>query len=206
MVLVVEINEFAEVKMPCDRGSLLTDAFHQIAIAAFRVGVVIDNLVSGPVIPCCQPRLCDSQADPVGEPLPERSSRHFDSRRQAALRVPGRLATPFSEMFDFLERKVITGKIEKAVQQHRPMSARQYETIAVEPLRVPRIVLQKTGPQRVRHRGRTHRHAGMARVRVLDGVRREYSYRVDAAIFEIFIDCHNSPTDVCLASTDSNAD
>jgi hypothetical protein len=35
--------------------------------------------------------------------------------------------------------------------------------------------------------------AGMTGVRVLDGIRRQYSYSVDPAIFELFIRCHNSP-------------
>jgi hypothetical protein len=69
MILVAEINEFAQVQISHPRRSFLTDALHQIAIAADRVSVVIHSLVPRPVITRCQALLGGRHADPVSEPL-----------------------------------------------------------------------------------------------------------------------------------------
>src|SRR5579863_4587930 len=68
------------------------------------------------------------------------------------------------------------------------MSPGQYQTIAVEPLRVPRIMLEKLGPKSVGHGCGAHRHAGMAGVRVLDSIDRQHSDRVDTFILQFSID------------------
>src|ERR1700683_538004 len=67
------------------------------------------------------------------------------------------------------------------------MSPGQYETIAVEPLRVPGIMLQKLRPKSVSHSGSAHRHARMAGVRVLDSVHRQHSDRVDPQVLQLSI-------------------
>ena len=67
------------------------------------------------------------------------------------------------------------------------MSPGQYETITVEPLRVPGIMLEKLRPKSVSHGRSAHRHAGMTGVRVLDSVGREYSDRVDTELFQLSI-------------------
>src|SRR5271156_2342811 len=146
--------------MSGDGGSFLTDAFHQIAIAADRVRIVIDNLVSRPVVARRKPRLRNRQAQAVGESLPKWPGGDLDAGGQATLGMTRRFAPPLSEMLDLLEGQVVTGKIQQAVQQHRPMSSRQYETITVEPLGVPRIMLEKLRPKSVGHGSGAHRHAG----------------------------------------------
>src|ERR1700678_213134 len=122
MVVVVKIDEFPQTQMPGQRSGFLTDAFHQVAVAADRVSVVIHNLVPGPVVSGCQPCLSDSHADPVGEPLPKGSGSNFDPWRFTALGMPWRFAAPLSETFDLLEWQVISSQVEQAVQQHRPVS------------------------------------------------------------------------------------
>src|SRR5208282_821677 len=109
MVLVVKINKFSQAQMSRQRCSFLTDALHQIAIAADRISVVVHNRMPGPVIARCQPGLSDGHADPVAEPLTERSSRDFDPRCLTALGMPRRFATPLSETFDLRKWQVITG-------------------------------------------------------------------------------------------------
>src|SRR5580692_632377 len=131
---------------------------------------MIDDLVSRPVITGRQPRFSNRYTDTIGESLPKWPRGGLDARRQTTLRVTGRFAPPFSKMFDLLERQIVTRKVQQAVQQHRPMSTGQYETIAVEPLRVPRIMLEKLGPESKGHRSSSHWHAGMTGIRVLDGV------------------------------------
>jgi hypothetical protein len=47
VILIVEIDQLAQLQMPGQRCGLLADAFHQIAVAANRVGVMIDDLWPG---------------------------------------------------------------------------------------------------------------------------------------------------------------
>ena len=95
VILIVEINEFAQLQVSGQRRSFVGDALHKIAIAADGVRVVIDDLVSGPVITRCEPRLGDRDAYSVGETLPERSRGDFHVGRLAALRVTGILLPNF---------------------------------------------------------------------------------------------------------------
>src|SRR5580700_1295937 len=96
-------------------GSFLADAFHQITIAADRVRVVVDDLVSRPVVARRQPRRSNREAHAVGETLPERSRGGLDTGRQTALRVAWRFAPPFSKMFDLFQGQVVTTKEQQAV-------------------------------------------------------------------------------------------
>ena len=50
MILVVQINEFAQLEMSRERCSFLRDAFHEIAVTTDRVGVVVHEPVAGPVV------------------------------------------------------------------------------------------------------------------------------------------------------------
>ena len=46
VVVVVDEDELAQLQMSRDRGGLVRGAFHQIAVAANGVGVVVDDVVS----------------------------------------------------------------------------------------------------------------------------------------------------------------
>ena len=64
------------------------------------------------------------------------------------------------------------------------MSSREYEPIAIRPVWILRIVLEKGIPQRVGHGGCSHGHAGVTRVCVLHGIRGEHPDGIDAEIFQ----------------------
>src|SRR5580698_5942623 len=108
---------------------------------------MIDDLVAGTVIARRQPRLCDGKAHGVGHTLAKRAGGYFHARGLQALRMSRRLAAPLSEAFDFVQRKVVSGEKQEAVQEHRAMSGRKDEPVAIEPLWVARVVLQKSRPQ-----------------------------------------------------------
>jgi hypothetical protein len=52
---------------------------------------------------------------------------------------------------------------------------------------MPGIVVQVSGPDGVRHGGRTHRQAGMAGIGLLDRIGGEKSQRIDGALLEIVV-------------------
>lgn len=54
----------------------------------------------------------------IPEPLAEGARRHFDP----AFRMSGSLACPVAYTFHVVERRVIAGKVQQAILQHRPLA------------------------------------------------------------------------------------
>ncbi len=166
--------------MSGERGGFLRDAFHQIAIAADAVGVVIDDVVAGAVIAGRKPSFRNRQTDRVAESLAERSSGNFNAGCVTALRMAGGLAAPLAEVLQLIKGQIVASEVEQAVEQHGAVPGGQDKTIAIDPVRVLRVKLQELGPKRVSHSGGTHRHAGVAGIRILHGIGRQEPDRIDA--------------------------
>ncbi len=153
----------------------MADAFHQAAVTQEDVGVVVDDVEAGTVEFLAQQALGQRHADRVGEALPQRAGGGFHARRDAVFGVAGGLAVQLAEVLQFRHRQVVAGQVQQRVQQHRTVAVGQHEAVAVGPVRVRRVVAQVAAPQRhgdVRH---AHRHAGVARVGLLDGVHRKHA-------------------------------
>ena len=86
----------------------------------------------------------------------------LDAERRLVLRVAGRAAAELPEIFDLLEPERITGKVEKRIKQHRAMTIRENEAVAVEPERIAGVVLEEIAPQGLCYVGHSHGHARMA--------------------------------------------
>ena len=138
----------------------------------------------GAVVRGGQVRFGDRQADAVGEALAERAGGQLDAGRQAVLGVAGRLAAPLAEALQVVERQVVAGQVQQAVQQHAAVAGGEREPVAVGPLRVARVVAQEARPQHVGHRRRAERQPGMAAVGLLHGVDRQRADRVDRELIQ----------------------
>src|SRR3546814_12167897 len=91
-----------------------------------------------------------------GEALPERPGGDFHARGVAALGMSRRLAAPLPELLDVVERQVVAGDVQQAVQQRRAVAGREHEAVAVGPQRIGRVVLQevlRTAERRVGKEG-----------------------------------------------------
>src|SRR5687768_522179 len=76
VVVVVKVNEIAEAEVAGERGGLGADAFHQIAVRADRVDVVVDGREGRVRVETRGHHLRgERHADAVREPLTERSGR-----------------------------------------------------------------------------------------------------------------------------------
>src|SRR5690349_6541758 len=102
--------------MAGQRRRLGRDALHQIAIAYDRVSEMIDDIETLAVVTRRQMRLCHRHSDAVTEALAERSGGHLDAGRESALGVTGSDTAPLAKLLDLFERKIVTGRIEQAVQ------------------------------------------------------------------------------------------
>jgi hypothetical protein len=91
---------------------------------------------------------------------------------------PAVLLCSCAELLQLLQRQVVAGEVQQRVDQHRPVAVGQHEAVAVEPLRIGRVVLQVAVPQGdgdVRH---AHGRAGVARVGLLHRVHGQRPDRV----------------------------
>ncbi len=189
-VVVVEADQLAETEMAGERCRFRRDAFHQVAVAGDDPGAVIDRRVAVAAVTRGQMRFADRHADGVREALAERTGRDLDARRVAALGMARRLAAPLAELLQIVERKVVAGDVEQAVEQRRAVAGREHEAIAVGPERIRRMVLEVARPQHVGHRRGAERQPGVAAVGLLHHVDREEAQRVDALQVERV--CHGS--------------
>src|SRR5207244_7456061 len=98
--------------------------------------------------------------------------------------VPGRMAPELPEALDFLERQVVAGQMEYAIEKEGAVPGREHEAIAIRPRWILRLVTQESRPQDeggVRH---SHRHPGMTGLRLFDRVQREEANGVDGQLLD----------------------
>ena len=175
------------------RGSLARDALHHVAVAAQRVDVVVEQLEAGPVEVAGEPAGPDRHADAGGGALAQRAGRGLDAGGQPVLGMPRAWAVELPEALQIVQRRprprpsairLHAGEVQKGIEQHRRMPARQHEAITIEPGRVGGIEAQEVLPERVGDRGERHRRAWMARVRLLHRIHGQGADRVDAQAVE----------------------
>ncbi len=85
----------------------------------------------------------------VRKALSQGTGGRFHAGGMAVLGVARRFAAPLAETLYLIEAQVITGQVEEAVEQHRGMTAREDKPVAIGPLRVFRVVLQRPRPEDV---------------------------------------------------------
>jgi hypothetical protein len=174
-VVVVEHDEPAEPEVARQRARLVRDALHQIAIARDHVRAVVDDGESRALVALREPPLGQREADGVGQPLPKRTGRGFHAGRDVAFRMTRRAAAPLAKRLELVERQIVAGEMQQAVQQHRPVPCRQHEAVAVGPHRVIGVVQQVACPERDGGVGHAHGHARVAGVGLLHGVGGEHA-------------------------------
>jgi len=76
------------------------------------------------------------------------------------LRVARRFRSVLAERLDVVHGDVEASQVEHGVDEHRAVSGREHEAIAVGPARVARIEAQVPAPEHERHRRGTHADPG----------------------------------------------
>ena len=184
--------------MAGERRRLRADAFHQAAVAANRVDVVVEEVEARLVVAAGEPLARDRHADAGGDALAQRAGGRLDAGDPVIFRMARRLAAELAEMPDVVERdrrlaqplvlgvhRLRAGQMQHRPQQHRGVAVRQHEAIAVRPDRVLRIEAHDPVPERVDQRRQRHRRAGMAGLGLLDRVDRQRADRVDRELVEL---------------------
>src|SRR5262245_5932724 len=83
VIVVVDPAEVIESQMRGQRGSFRPDAFHQAAITAHRIDVVVEDLEPWTVVAGSEPLLRDGHADARRDSLAERTGGRLDAGNPA---------------------------------------------------------------------------------------------------------------------------
>ena len=170
VVVVEDPAEVIEAKVTRERRRFGADAFHQAAVAAHGVDVVVEQLEARTVVAIGEPALGDGHADAGGDALAERPGGRLDARHHPVFRMPGGLAAELTEMADVVERdrriaealvvgihRPRSGEVQHRPEQHRGVPVREDEAVAIGPDRIMRIEAHDAIPKRVDQRRERHR-------------------------------------------------
>ena len=183
--------------MPGQRSGLGPDAFHQVAVAAQGVDVVVEQIEAGAVVAGGQPALGDRHADAVADALPQRPGRRLHAAGVAVLGMSGATAVQLAEAADVVQRHgrlvgAATGgvgllhaaQVQRRIEQHRGVTAGKHEAVAIGPERLGRIVTQELVEEHIGRRRQGHGRARMAAIGRLHGVHREGANGIDGERFD----------------------
>ena len=184
-VVVVDVDDLAQPEVAGQRGGLVGDALHEVAVGADRERVVVHDLRA---VALAQEALRHRHPDAVGEALPERAGRDLDAGRHVdlvALGVARGQRPPLAEALELVQRQVVAREVQRGVEEHGPVAGAEHEAIAVRPLGVGGVVLHDPREEQVRGRGHRQRQAGVTAVGGLHRVHREGADRVDRALVDV---------------------
>lgn len=162
-------------------------AFHQIAVAAEDVGVVVDDVEVRPVVGSTEMAFRHGHADAHGEALSERAGGGFNAIGVAELGMAGGERTQLTEALEVIERELVAAEEERTVEQGRCVAVRKDEAVAVGPFGVGRIMLHQFAIKQVGDRGATHGRAGVAALGFFYRINGQQPQRVDGKIVESLI-------------------
>src|ERR1051326_6313900 len=106
----------------------------------------------------------------VGKTLPERTSGCFNTRCMAVFRMPWRFAAPLWELFEIIEREIITSEVEHTVLKHGSVARREDKTVTIQPMWITRIVTHQTRPEQIGKRCKSHSCTWMTRIGFLNSI------------------------------------
>jgi hypothetical protein len=172
-VVVVEDDQLAQSLRAGQRAHFVRNAFHQATVAGESVGVMVDDGMSVAVELRSEAAFRDRHAHRVCQTLTQRAGRGFHARCVAVFRVAGRLRMQLPECLEVVDRQVVAGQVQQRIQQHRTVSVRQHEAVAVGPVGIGRIVAQVTPPQHFRNLRHAHRCTGVTGIGFLHGIHRQ---------------------------------
>ena len=146
-VVIVEGNQFAQTQCTGQRAGFVGDTFHHAAVAQEHVGVVVNDFVAFTVELTCQNFLCQCHTDAVGDALTQWTRGGFDARCVTVLRVTRSFGVQLTEVFQIVDRQIVTAEVQQGINQHRAVTVRQNKTVAVGPFRILRVVFQIVVPE-----------------------------------------------------------
>jgi len=161
-VVVVEADQLAEPLRARERARLVRDAFHQAAVAAEEIGVVVDDGRVRAIEVRREEALRERHPDRIRDALAERPRGRLDADVDLALGMARAARAELAKMLDLVDPELVAREIRNGIEQHRAVAVREHEPVAVVPMRLGRREAQVIAPENLGDVGHAHRHAGVA--------------------------------------------
>ena len=145
---------------------------------------MVHDLVPGPIESRRQRNFGNGHAHAVREALAQRPCGRLDAWSLSILRMTRRATAPLAKPLQLLKGQVETGHVKQSVEQCAPVTGRQNETVAVWPVRIAWVELERPVPKGIRHGCRSHGQPRMARVGLLHHIDCQKTQRVDAQLIQ----------------------
>ena len=188
VVLVVDQREVAELLVRGQRGGLVGDALHDVAVGGQHEDVVVEDALTGlgaGVEHLPLPTLGERHPHGRRQTRAERSGGDLDTRGVVHLRVTRSEAAPRAQRLEVLQLQPVAGEVELDVLREAGVPAGQDEPVATQPCGVGRVVGHDVLVEQVGHGRQRHGGAGVTVAGLLDRVGGEDAHRVDGADVEV---------------------
>ncbi len=96
----------------------MRDAFHHAAVAHKGVGEVVNNVVARTVKLRRKGLLSNRHTHSIGNTLAQRTGRGFHTGGVTHFRVARGFRVQLTEVFQLVDRQVIAGEVQQAIDQH----------------------------------------------------------------------------------------
>ena len=183
--------------MSCKRCCLACDPFHQIAVAAQHINVVVEERRFRGVETRSQIFAGDRHSNRIADALAQWSSCSLDACCVAVLGVAGARAVKLTKPLQIFQRETWlveyfavfidrfhTRQVDQRIEQHGCVTAREHEAVSIWPLWVGWIVAKKFGPDLICDWRQGHRRARMAAIGCLDPVNAQRPNGIDRELFD----------------------
>ena len=167
-VVVIQHNQLAQTQCARKRSRLMRDAFHQVAVSAQYIRVVVDDVVRIAVINRRQMFFGSRNSHRHAESLTKRTRCHLNPRRVATLWMARRMGAILPELLELRHRQIVARQVQRTIQHRRRMPIRQHKAVPIDPLRVARIVFHQLMKQQIHNRRAAQRSARVPRLGLLD--------------------------------------
>ncbi len=184
LVVVVDGDELAEPEVSGEGCGLAADALHETPIAAEDEDVVIEGLEALAAEAGSRHASGEGHTDRVGEALAEGAGGGLHAGGESVLRVAGGLGAELAEALQLVHGQVIAGEVEQSIQQHRRVSIRENEPIAIGPGWVGRVEPHELGEEYGGDVGHAKRGAGVPAISLVHRIDREGSEGVGGQFVE----------------------
>ena len=139
---IINEHEVVQAVVTGKRDRFLGHTFLKASVSHQRDDMMIKNHMLRGVESCGSTLAGNRVANRIAHSLTKRTRGRLDARRFAKLRMTRRHGMQLTEIFQIVARNSVAGKVQPTVEEHRAVTGRKNEAVAVEPLRGIRAVAQ----------------------------------------------------------------
>ena len=142
-VVVPNRNQFTKAQCSSERAYLVRNAFHQATISEKNIGSVVNNGVARAIELGRKYLFAKCHANGITKTLSQGSRGCLNPRRTTKFWVPRCCRVQLAKIPEFFYRQGVPGQVQQGIEQHRTVTVRQNESIAIGPLGIAWVIAKE---------------------------------------------------------------